>query len=409
MPTFHHLFRHVRQYGEQHKTLYLFGVCIFFVILFDGTVAYMLPIIMAKRGFPTSVIGLIISTSSIVGAFFDFLLARLLKKASVRLLFLLLFMVGAIYPAIIWGAYSVSTFLVAMALWGIYFDLYVFGTFDFVGRYTKPNEHVSSFGFIQICASLGGLIAPLIATSAAIGDGTEKPFFVAWGALGIAALCFFVVAAQLKNKQQVIEQIEVRKKTFMHELRLWKKIGSLMRNPLVLTLSLHLYNGLFWTLAPLYPDNSMPYFNAALLVAYGLPSLLVGWFAQSITRQFGKKRTAYGSLLLGSLILSLVSSIENPVAIIVCVFLASSFFGVAWPSISGAYADYISETPGREEEIEGVQDFFGNGGFVVGPILAGLLSSIAGIPLTFTLFGVLGALIGATLLLTGKQTITIPL
>lgn len=408
MPTLHHLVRHVKEYREQHKALYLFGLCIFFLIVFDGIVAYMMPVVMSRRGLSTTTIGLVISTSSIVGAVFDFLLARFLRTVNIRRLFLFLFLVCAVMPAVVWQATTVSMFLVAMALWGIYFDLYVFGTFDFVARYTKQAEHASSFGFIQICASMGGLIAPLIATSAFILDGDGRPFFVAWAALAISVLCFFSLTSWIKNTPATAERTGVRKKTFMHELRLWKNIGTLIRSPLVMTLSLHLFNGLFWTLAPLYPANDVPYFNAALLVAYGLPILLVGWFVGPITRALGKKRTAFGALLMGSLILSLVAAIQNPFAIILCVFLASSFFGIAWPSISGAYADYISETPNREEEIEGVQDFFGNGGYIVGPITAGFLADSVGIPMTFTLFGVLGACIGVALLAGGKRSITIP-
>lgn len=408
MPTLHHLVRHIQVYGQQHKTLYLFGLCIFFLIVFDGIVAYMLPVLMDKRGFSTSTIGLVVSTSSIVGAAFDFLLARFLRSVNIRRLFLFLFLVSAACSIVVWQASTVSMFLAAMALWGIYFDLYIFSTFDFVARYTKQSEHATSFGFIQMCASMGGLVAPLLATSAFLINGSGRQFYVAWGALILSALCFIALAARLKGADEYVHDSGTRKKTFMHELRLWKKIGSLIRSPLVLTLTLHVFNGLFWTLAPLYPSNEIPYFNAALLTAYGLPVLLVGWLVGPITRQLGKKRTAFGSVMVGSLILSLVSSIQNPLAIIACVFLSSSFFGLAWPAISGAYADYISETPVREEEIEGVQDFFGNGGYIVGPIAAGLLADIVGIPTTFTLFGIFGAVVGAALLATGSRSITIP-
>ncbi len=408
MPTLHHLVRHVRHYGESHRLLYLFGLCIFFLIVFDGIVAYMLPVLMDRRGFPTSTIGLVISVSSIVGALFDFLLARFLRAVNLRRLFLFLFLLCATYSAIVSYASTISMFLVVMALWGIYFDLYVFGTFDFVARYTKPSEHASSFGLIQACASMGGLVAPLLATSAFLIDGGGRQFFVAWGALAASALCFVAVSTRLKSTPEIAKRIKGRQKTVMHELYLWRRIGALIKSPLVLTLTLHLFNGLFWTLAPLYPGNELPFFNAALLVAYGLPALLVGWFVGPITHHLGKKRTAFGSVMVGSLILSLISSIQNPTAIILCVFLASSFFGLAWPSISGAYADYIAETPNREEEIEGVQDFFGNGGYIIGPIAAGFLADAVGIPMTFTLFGIAGALIGAALLMIGKQSITIP-
>ncbi|MEK7122544.1 MAG: MFS transporter [Patescibacteria group bacterium] len=408
MPTLHHLVRHIQTYGNEHRGLYLFATCIFFLILFDGIVSYMLPVIITERGFSTTTMGFIISASSIVGALFDFILSRFIHRVDFRRLFFAMFAVVALYPLFILHAYTIGAFLLAMAFWGIYFDLYVFSTFDYVSRYTKKEEHASSFGVVQGFASLGGLVAPLVAGAAIFKGSSTDLFVAAWVALGISFLCFLALAFYSQETKVPVIQEAKKKKGMLSELLLWVRIGKILRRPVLLTFCLHLFNAVFWTLGPLYPHvQTGGLFNALLLVSYGLPVVLTGWLAGPLTKRFGKKRVAFSSLIAGSLTISSISLFSNPGLIILVSFVASTFIALAWPSISGAYADYISETPSREEEIEGVQDFFGNGGYVVGPIAAGFFADVVGIPMTFTIFGIFCACIGAYLSLGAKQPITV--
>jgi sugar phosphate permease len=57
------------------------------------------------------------------------------------------------------------------------------------------------------------------------------------------------------------------------------------------------------------------------------------------------------------------------------------------PSLGGAYADYIVETPHYEKEIEALEDFFTNIGYVVGPIIAGILADKFGNINVFSIIG----------------------
>lgn len=408
MPTFHHFYLHLQQYGSRHSILYLLCITLFFLMLFDGILAYIVPVLITERGFSLAEMGLVIGSSSIVGAAFDFYLSKILYRTSVRRLFLALFAFCLLYVIVLYGASTVWLFLLAMALWGIYFDLYSFITMKVVSRYTAVQEHASSFGVVQVFVILSSLVAPFIASSAS--DHNFVPIFiVSLLALGATAISFLFLQSSLPHKTYEGKMLQAYlPKSFVTEARLWMKLGKFLVGPLMLSFFFHLFNGLFWTLAPLYPfGESENYANALLLTSFSLPVLLVGWFVGKVTAKYGKKKTAYASLAIGSTSMAVSSLFSQTPLLILGMLISSFFFAFSWPAINGAYADYIVESPKNEEDIEGLQDFFGNSGYVIGPIAIGFLADWIGIPATFTVFGIIGAFAGIVLLLRGLHPITI--
>ncbi len=121
-----------------------------------------------------------------------------------------------------------------------------------------------------------------------------------------------------------------------------------------------------------------------------------------MTGRVGKKRTAFFSLLAGSLIMSgLVFLKDAPVILIIVNFLASFCTSLAWPAINGVYADYISEAPKIEKEIEALQDSTTNLGYVIGPILAGFASEYLG---HLEALSILGVVSGITAIVLSRTT-----
>jgi MFS family permease len=133
----------------------------------------------------------------------------------------------------------------------------------------------------------------------------------------------------------------------------------------------------------------------------------VGWFISPVTNRYGKKRTAYASLLIGSMILSTFFFIKSPVAAIFVVFIASIFINLAYPAINSSYADYICDAPQVDGEIEGLEDFFVNVGYIFGPLMAGILADILNIPAAFSILGLIGVILAVVLLVAGPKHIII--
>jgi len=394
----------------QQAFVFTFSFIVLFWTIFDSIMQYITPLLIEERGFSKSMIGLIIGCSSIAGAVFDFLICKLFKNTNFKRIFLIMFLICAIYPLLLWQARTVWYFLFVMAVWGLYFDLYGFGVFNFVGRYIKKEDHSQSFGIVQVFRALGGMLAPLIVGLVVINSVDWRSFSLGWFFL-VIGFVFFIVIIVLLRKYRPIDTDLVhtpRRKNLFIELHLWKKLGKSMMPVLFLTFYLFFIEAFFWTLAPLYTETTnLGQFGGLFLVAYTMPALIVGWFVSSLTKHLGKKRTAFTGLLIGSLILSSFFYSPNSVISIVIVFVASLFISMALPAINAAYADYISEAIQVEGEVVGLEDFSFNIGYVLGPISAGILADVLSIPAAFSLLGLVGVIMASILLVVTPKHIII--
>ena len=314
-----------------------------------------------------------------------------------------------VYPLMLWQAKTVWMFLIAMGVWGVYWDFYGFGSFDFISRYTTSSENSKSFGILYVFRSLGNIIAPIIAgilIAAAIG---WEVFAFSWLFLIISIVFFGFLLIVIKKIKPIVNQVEIsRKRNMFIELYLWEKIGKKLLPVLFLTFFLFFVEAFFWTLSPILGENlHIQEFGGFLLAAYTLPALLCGWFMGSITKRFGKKRSALVALLLGSFVLSFFSLLYSPVLMILLTFIAAMFINISLPAINGAYSDYIAEANNVEGEIEGLEDFSFNLGYILGPFCAGFFADLFGITRAFSVLGIIGIIVAITLLIITPKSINI--
>jgi len=403
MPTIKHLFLHIEKYGRSHRSLYAFSTVMLFVALFDGIICYIAPLVITESGISKTMMGIIIGSASIVGAVFDFLMCRIFKNNFYRRILIFMFAICLLQPLILWQAKTFPVFLLAMAMWGIYYDLKNFACFDFVSRETGKDEHSSSFGVIQVFQSIGYFIAP-IAAGVVIGEFANwAPFATAWILISLAIVSFLILIF-LKRKQPEKDIVEsdyaCKRFNLFMELSVWRKIGKLIMPALVLTLLINTVDGFFWTIGPILAEGflSQKMFAGFMMAAYTLPPLFVGWFVGYFTAKFGKKRTAFFSFFIGSIILAFLPLTNSLFHTTIIIFLSSTFIALSWPAINGAYADYISESRLVEKEIEGLEDFYTNIGYIIGPISAGFLADRFGNMNAFSVLGIAGALLAFILL-----------
>lgn len=397
------------EFVGRNPPVFIFSLVVLFWSIFDGSVSFITPLMMEENGLSNSQIGIIIGASSIFGAIFDFLISKLFKNTNFKRIFLIMFALCLAYPLILWQAKTLWLFLLAMAMWGIYWDLYGFGTFDFISRYTKKEDHSANFGVIQISKAIGTIIAPLIIGLVFVSALDWQPYAIMGLFLGVSFLLFLVLINVIQKYHQENNIIILpRRKNFSVEIHLWKKLSKTMLPVLLGTFFLFFVDAFFWTIGPLFAESiSIEHLGGLFLSAYVLPELLTGWFIGPITKKLGKKRTAFLGLLMGSLALTLFFLVSGFISVIILVFIASFFYSFSFPAVNSSYADYISDAPQVEEEIEGLEDFFFNIGYILGPILAGVLSDIFSIPMAFGLLGFWGVILATSLLLFAPKHIII--
>ena len=191
------------------------------------------------------------------------------------------------------------------------------------------------------------------------------------------------------------------KYNFFKEFHIIKSVGFTLFPVLIFNTLIHIYDGAIWTIGPIF-GQSVPSFNdfgGILMTAYMLPSLLAGWYVSPITAKFGKKKTAYFSFLISSILLIPISFISNPYIILMLIFSASLGSALSWPAIRGAYADYISEFHLYSKEIESLNDFTCKLGYIIGPAIAGILADVFGMRNIFLILSTFSILILTYLLI----------
>lgn len=353
----------------------------------------MIPIVFLRNGLSQTEIGLLIGSSAIIGALFDIILAKVLTSTYYRHLYMLLTALSFFIIALIWDASSMFLFFSVAATTGLFYDLFHMGTFDFVSRETEPAEHASSFGVVTVFKSLGLMTAPiaLAFTFSHVSNATPYWNALLWAGLSTAFFALLIhVKDHSKKNGNSDQQTHYKKMNFLLEFHLWEKLGKQLLPVLLFTFLLGAQISFFWTLAPLFSEQlrTLDPLGALFIPAYILPTLLVGWFVGPVTRKFGKKNTAYWFFIIGSIILGLDAFVYKTLHLVLIAFISSLFSAFSIPALSGTYADYLSEKPQYEKEIDSLSDFFTNLGAVGGPISAGLLADAVGIQKAFSLFSI---------------------
>src|SRR6185437_6325405 len=194
---------------------------------FDGSFSYMVPVVVTASGYSKTLMGIILASSSVFGACFDYFLSRFFHNTHFRRVYLLMFIFCFLCPALLVKGYSVWVFFTAMAFWGFYYDLSNFGNLDFVSRKSSPEEHSQSFGIIWVFRALGYTIAPLFIGAVVGTTITQTPYVFMWGVISISAVIFvLLLIITKKQKNEYIAERKTRKPQSLSEIFLWKKIGK---------------------------------------------------------------------------------------------------------------------------------------------------------------------------------------
>ncbi len=380
-----------------HKTIangnatHLVALVVLFWAFFDSMLTYMAPLVMAYNGFSNTQIGLLIGSSSIAGLIFDFLALMIFKRPDYRKFFMIMLAICMVYPLSLGGATQVWGYLLAMILWGLYFDLYGFGMFSFVSQYVKRKDHAAAFGEILAGRSVGTSFAPLLVGFLLVGGIYLNVFLVAEIFIVIAVACFLFLLKDMKGQKPLVKAQRINARNIFSEFKVLKSTGTKIWAPLLATFFLFFADAFFWTLAPLYAMSlNFSVFGGLFLAAYSIPFLISGAIVGKVAKRFGNIKTAFGSMFVGAIAISFFMFISNPMIILLLVLIAAFFFGISLASINGAYADFNSSNPRTERETTSAEDSAFNLAYILGPVASGILSDIFSIPAAFTILGTIG-------------------
>lgn len=372
----------IKKYQKGHQPLYRFSLVVLFWAIADGVFSFLIPIYMQESLQNLFLMGIIFASSSFFGLLLDFFLGSEQKGRTFKPYFGFSVVLALLTYMLAFKAESPWTFLIIMALWGIYYDSMNFTIVDFVNRFSKKWEHAQSSGVVQMFFSFGVFLGPLLLAYLLL------PGRSALGISIMAIIASFWLFYFYFRQEKSLPEPPSKKLSFKKELATWIRVSKKAYPVLICRFLIAVWDSLVWSMGPILLLSIFKNRAALIMSCFILPSVIFQGYAGRLADKKGKKRFVILGLSLAGLFLALFNLIDN-LAIKVLMVLASAIgSSLVWPAVDGLLVDVINKFKEVEEEVAGLRGLSFNLAYIITPITAGLMGKYLGLSNTFIIFGV---------------------
>ncbi len=384
------------------------SIILFFIFLADAIVSFWAPEYLEETFQSSLVMGLIISTSSIVGLLADIMMPQLLKGITVKKLLVMGIVASILFSAILlfttWLPF-ILLFLLGMAVWGIYYELLSFASNQFVADATPLKFHSAGWAIIGTFRSLAYFLGPVMATWLLLA-GDRPPLFVAIG-LALLALVILLITNRKHERQLTVDIHHIN---FSAELTHWKELFIHVWPILLMSILVGVIDATFWTVGAVYTKDlgQIHPSGSWFLSLHMLPSLFMGFVIAKMQIYQRKKRLAQIFLITSGLFLVLLGFSSAIPWILIMVFISSTNLAISVPLIEAVYSDIVARMGRERQHMIGLSSSTMSIAYIIAPPLSGLIAEEVGARNTFMIIGGFVALVSFILLFTTPKKLKLP-
>lgn len=385
------------------------SVILFFIFLADGILSFWVPnFLQESLNGSALIMGLVFSFSSIVGLLTDVVSPSLLRNFTVRKLvlyagfmgiaFLLTLVLGTKLP-------SIWIFLLAMAIWGVYYEFLGFGSQQFIADTVPLKLRSSGWAILGTFKNLAYFLGPILA-----GWLLLSGKYVLAGVCGILTIIGVLVLIFTSGRHERPISVEISEVNLWRELCHWKVLFVHVWPILIVSIFLGLIDATFWTTGATWTEilSKESFWGRLLLPAYQMPALFMGFVVARWGVYKGKKKMAIKFLILTSLFLMLlIFNLPTPFYI-VCIFMSSLMLGVTYPLIDAVYSDMIARMGRERKHLLGLSNSTTSIAYIIGPAIAGFITSLVGNKMTFVVMGAATFIVTFTLYFVTPKKLRLP-
>ncbi len=241
---------------------------------------------------------------------------------------------------------------------------------------SKPEEYAYAWGAVEESRYLSYVFGPLIALELLVVS-EKLNFQVVLGLLLISSLLIHVLTTKSRryNKEEKIPKLG-----FWHELFVVRSILRKIWPVYLFLISMFILDASFWTVGVLLGVelSETTVLGKFVMLAYSWPGVIVALFAGRLAHYFDKTKAALVAGVAGSLLLFVGLGLFPAESIFFVVLVSSVLFALVWPEIFATIEDFTLKYSDYRTEVVGLGDSTANIGYVIGPILAGILSTKVG-------------------------------
>ncbi len=380
----------------------------FFVFLADAILSDWVPSFVQEKMGGSLFMGLVMAFSSMVGLGADLIFPQLLKETTVRKLVMGALLSSFGFSAILFGSTwwpILWIFLMAMVIWGVYYELLGFANQQFVAEVVPLRSRSGAWAVMGTFKSLAYFLGPIF-SGLLIANRGERSLLMVTGGMTLLAMAALTVMRLPNKKVKVeVEEINVGREVG-HWLVLLKHVWPVI----LISLMMGLIDATFWTTGTIWTDKlaEQNWWGGMFLSAYMLPSLFIGLVMARLGIFQHKKRISEVLLLLAGVGLSFLAINDAVWWQLMVVFLASCMTAVAGPLTDAVYSDVVARMGRERKHLIGLSSSTISLAYIVGPIGAGGIASLAGERMTFALMGGIVAVVALVLLFVTPRKLKLP-
>lgn len=389
----------------------IISVILFFVYLGDAVLSDWVPSFLQDALGGSLLMGLVFSFSSMVGFVTDLIFPQLLRKYKARRLILLAIGSSLIFSGVLmWATHWtwLVLLLMAMAIWGIYYELLWFGSAQFVSDSVSSESRSGVWAVLSVFKSLAYFLGPILGSWLAISRGNLS---VVITAAAIVCIGYIVWIFTNKNEREHERRLEpMAKFNILEELNYWKTLFVHVWPVLLISLMMGLIDATYWTTGAVLSDNLAKngLLGGLFLPAYMLPPIFMGAILAKWGVYKGKKKIAEIFLLLSGVFLACLGLRESIYIMLFLSFLIGVALSVAWPMVDAVYSDILARMGKERKHMVGLSSSTVSLAYIIGPITAGLISNFVGERMTFVVVGIVVIIVAIILLIVTPKKIKLP-
>ncbi len=383
-----------QQLRQRETNFFFFVVTILLFALGDGVFSYQVPIWLESVFRDVALVGIVLSSSSLIGFLCDLIFPTLFAKRNYRFFFALTFMIALVTQLI--GLLS-SSWLAAisiMVLWGVYYELYEFGLYHFLHSEIEPSQHASGWGITEALRSIALVTSPLLVSLLFVLQ--IDPFRLSSVFFGISLIISLLIF--IRNKKRIIKNTHDPEKVFSFvTFRVWSTFLGKIWPVYLFFFCLVMVDATIWSVGIFLAEElrQVSPLGAFFVPSYIIPTLLAPLFAGKLARRFGKKRSAFMIAIPLSLTLFIGHwSLHSPLWHVGVMALAGCFAGMILTESEAIFEDYVARLHRFSSEMIGLVRSASSLGYIIGPLVAGLLAEVVGIERTLAVIGLLPGIAG---------------
>ncbi|MFH1403653.1 MAG: MFS transporter [Candidatus Altiarchaeota archaeon] len=357
-----------------------------------GALWFLLPQIVSGFTGSVALIGCVMSIPPLVALLVDVPVGGLVDRVgrrSVLLASLFMLLLLAFLLVLVDGLVSLVFFLLLL---GLFHQPVWISSVAYVMDLSPSGKSSEILGLEMGFLNLGFAVGPVLAGLAVAY--LDSRVFAASLIFSIACFTAFLLAMSLREDmagresvRQGFKDLVFKDKLFVKELSDYRRMGSTGVAILLFTFMFTFFDGVVWTFEPLYYSrfSDQVLLGGLLMSSFIVPLILFEAPAGLLADRFGRRRIlSLGLLAAGvfSVLFSQSSSIEH---LILTGFLSASGIAFAWPSIEGLLA--VKAGKGSRGEAVGVSTMAEDLGYVLGPVVGGLVSVYFGMSSVFLFMG----------------------